>query len=94
MYREYHIDTHEFLQPFIKNKTMSGDLSVRTDKKDNTLIHFVQDESVFHQFQFTTKFWKVSKGESTLLPKSQGYMRMVSTYASRPFGLALINKTR
>ena len=39
LFHEYHVDTHPCLQPYIKNQSMGGDLSIRLPKNKKT-SHF------------------------------------------------------
>ena len=48
-----------------------------------------QVESVFKQYSFGSKCWIGPDGEMKLLPKSDGYSRMVSAFVSRDFGFGL-----
>ena len=48
-----------------------------------------QDESVFKQYSFGRKCWVGPGGETQLLPKSDGYSKMVSGFVSRDFGVGL-----
>ena len=48
-----------------------------------------QYKTVFKQYSFSRKCWVGPGGESQLLPKSNGYSRMVSGFASRCFGVGL-----
>ena len=78
--REYHVDTHKCLVPYIKqeNVEMGGNLSVRIGLDERPSIMLGQDESTFHQFVFSKKNWKGSTGKSILLPKSRGESVMIS----------------
>ena len=49
-----------------------------------------QDETVFKQYTFSQKCWVGPGGETQLLPKSDGYSRMVSGFVSRSFGVGLL----
>ena len=88
-HREYHIDTHPILFQFVRKKEMGGDLSVRKEKKEKPIIFIGQDETVFKQFSYSKKAWHAPTGQTQLLPKSDGYSRMISAYVSRVFGLGI-----
>ena len=87
--REYYIDTHPILSKYVKNKKMCGDLSVRKSETDRPLIIVGQDECVVKQYSFSSKSWTGKDGEKKLLPKSDGYSMMLSTFCVRCFGLGL-----
>ena len=48
-----------------------------------------QDKSVFKQYSFGYKCWVRPGVETQLLPKSDGYSKMVSRFVSRDFGVGL-----
>ena len=48
-----------------------------------------QDEFVFKQYSFGHKCWLGPGGETQLLPKSDGYSKMVSGFVSRDFRVGL-----
>ena len=81
--REYHVDTHTTFE----NLTLN--LSVRRDTGRRPIMMIGQDESVFRQYSFGSKCWVGPSGEIKLLPKSDGYSRMVSAFVSRSFGMGL-----
>ena len=87
--REYHIDTHPILFRYAQRKDMGGDHSVRMPKGSRPILLIGQDESVYKQFQFSSRAWKGPTGENTLLPTSDGYSKMVSCYIGRSFGMGL-----
>ena len=88
---EYHIDTHESLQQYIDDryKVFGGNPSVKMQPGERQVILVGQDESSFHQFTFSKRYWKGPKGRTMLLPKSVGETYMVSGYQSCEFGLGL-----
>ena len=49
-----------------------------------------QYETVFKQYTFSQKCWVEPGGETELLPKNEGYSRMVSGFVSRSFGVRLL----
>ena len=49
-----------------------------------------QYETVFKQYTFSQKCWVEPGGETELLPKNEGYSRMVSGFVSRSFGVGLL----
>ncbi len=48
-----------------------------------------QDESVFKQYSFNRKCWFGPGGETKLLPKSDGYSKMVSAFISWEVGMGI-----
>ena len=87
--REYHVDVHPYLQRYISNTKMGGDLSVKHSPNVRPVIIIGQDESVIKQYSFSAKSWVNPNGERKLLPKSDGYTTMISAFCSRVFGLGL-----
>ena len=80
--REYHVDTHQsFCNLELKKSIRST--SIRP------ILMIGQDESVYKQYSFSRKCWFGPDGETKLLPKSDGYSRMVSAFVSRDFGLGI-----
>ena len=78
--RQYHIDTRQVFS------NLAPKLSIyNTHPKQ--LIIIGQDESVFKQYSFGSKYWMGEYGEMKLLPKSDGYSRMVSAFVSRELGV-------
>ena len=53
------------------------------------LMMIDQDESVFKLYLFDQKYWVGPGGETQLLPKSNGYSKMVSGFVSWDFGVGL-----
>ena len=49
-----------------------------------------QDETVFKQYSFYHKYLVRSGGETQLLPKNNGYSRMISGFVSHSFGVGLL----
>jgi hypothetical protein len=90
-WREYHVDCHPRLFEFVsnENKNFGGDLSCRKPNEARPIIFIGQDECVFSQYSFSSKTWKGPKGESKLVPKSEGESLMISGFQSRVFGLGL-----
>ena len=84
--REYHVDTHSIFSTPIYQKKLSIN-------RDSTLTRpqmlIGQDETVFKQYSFSRKCWVGPGGETQLLPKSDGYSRMISGFVSRSFGVDL-----
>ena len=79
--REYHIDTHNYLQQFLSTpleKTFGGRKSVRHTGKPLMIVG--QDESTYHQYVFSKKNWKTPTGRSQLVPKGVGEMYMCSGF--------------
>ena len=71
--RQYHIDTHPIFSTFIPKLSIHN-----TNPKPLMIIG--QDESVFKQNSFGSKCWIGEHGEMKLLPKSDGYSRMISAF--------------
>ena len=80
--RQYHIDTHPIFSNLVPKLSIYN-----THSKPLMIIG--QDESVFKQYSFGSKCWMGEHGETKLLPKSDGYSRMVSAFVSREFGVGL-----
>ena len=73
--REYHVNTH----PAFRDKTKyKKKLSIRQNPSTRPMMMVGQDESVFKQYSFDHKCWVGPGGETQLLPKSNGYSKMVS----------------
>jgi len=83
-YREYHVDTHPMFATLKKN------MSIQVQPTTRPLIILGQDESVFKQFSFSKKCWVGPGGVTQLLPKSEGYSRMISAFVSRDFGVGIL----
>ena len=83
--REYHIDTHP---TFNDENKYQKKISIRS-QATRPLMMIGQDESVFKQYSFGRKCWVGPGGETQLLPKSDGYSKMVSGFVSRDFGVGL-----
>ena len=84
--REYHVDTH----PVFRDKTKyKKELLIRRNPSTRPMMMVGQDESVFKQYSFGRKCWVGPGGETQLLPKSEGYSKMVSGFVSRDFGVGL-----
>ena len=82
--REYHIDTHPSFQ------TMRAGLSVRKPLNSRPIIIYGQDETVLKQNSFSKSCWHNPNGASQLLPKSDGYSKMISALFSRYDGLGVV----
>ena len=48
-----------------------------------------QDESTYHQFVFSSKYWKAPLGRNFIQPKGSGEILMLSGSQSREFRLGL-----
>ena len=48
-----------------------------------------QDESTYHQYTFSKRYWKNCTGRNFITPKSEGEMLMVSAFQAREFGFGL-----
>ncbi len=80
--REYHVDTH---QSFCNRKLEKSFRSTST----RPLMMIRQDESVVKQYSFSRKCWFGPGGETKLLPKSDGYSKMVSAFVFQEFGMRI-----
>ena len=89
-FRNYHIDMHPCLAEFVEDayKLYGGNLSVKFDKTKR-LMSIGQDESTYHQFIFSKKYWKVPTGLNFISPKGEGGILIISRFQSREFGLGL-----
>ena len=75
--REYHIDTHpSFL-------TMKPGLSVRKPINSRQKIIYDHDKTVVKSNVYSNRCWHNLSGASQLLPKSDGYVLMISALISR-----------
>ena len=84
--REYHVDT----LPAFTTEKYTKVLSVKRDASlTRPLMIIGQDKTVFKQYSFSRKCWVGPGGETHLLPKSDGYSRMISGFVSRSFGVGL-----
>ena len=83
--REYHIDTHPI---FLDSTKFEKKLSIRS-QATRPLMMIGQDKSVFEQYSFGRKCWVGPGGETQLLPKSNGYSKMVSGFVSSDIGVGL-----
>ena len=83
-YREYHVDSHLMFASLQKN------VSIQVQPTTRPLMILGQDESVFKQFSFSTKCWVGPGGVTQLLPKSDGYSRMISAFVARDFGVGIL----
>jgi hypothetical protein len=63
-----------------------GCLSVRRDVTLKPLIVWGQDECAFQQHRYSPKQWVATDGTRAILPKSDGYLLMVSAFQCREFG--------
>ena len=71
---EYHIDTHSiFLTPAYE-KNVIHKLRLHPHRR---LVLIGQDKTVFKQYSFSQKCWVGTGGQTQLLPKSDGYSRMI-----------------
>jgi hypothetical protein len=54
-----------------------GDLSICMATVEKPLLAFGHDECIIHQFIFTGKVWKATKGDLAIIPKDEGNCIMV-----------------
>ena len=81
--REYHIDTHpDFYE-------IGGRLSVRKEPNEKQVVIYGQDETVIKQNTYSNRTWHNHKGASKLLPKTDGYSKMLSVMVGRKFGFGI-----
>ena len=64
-------------------------ISVKNPSRPRPLMIIGQDETVFKQYLFSRNCWVGPGGGIQLLPKSIGYSRMISGFASCSFGVSL-----
>ena len=90
-FREYHIDCHDSLLRYVdeNKKQYGGNLSVRRDGNKRPIMMIGQDESTYHQYIFSNRYWKGPNGSNFIVPKSSGDIVMISGFQSREFGLGL-----
>ena len=81
--REYHVDCH----PSFLGKNPG--LSVRRDPNSRPKRIYGQDETVVNQFIFSENCWHDIDGATELLPKSDGFAKMISGICSRDDGLGV-----
>jgi len=97
---ECHVDDNKIFMERANGVTRFGGwLSVRRDVTMKPLIIWGQDECAFQQHRYSPKQWVAPDGTQTILPKSDGYLMMVSAFQSRDFGFAwkmseLVNSRR
>ena len=84
--REYHVNTHATFRDETKYWKK---LSIQWNPSTMPIMIVGQDKSVFKQYLFGHKCWVGPGGETHLLPKSDGYSKMVSGFVSRDFGVGL-----
>ena len=86
---ECHVDDNNIFMERANGATQFGGwLSVRRDLTLKPLIIWGQDECAFQQHRYGTKQWVGPDGTRTILPKSDGYLMMVSAFQSRDMGFA------
>ena len=102
-YIEFHIDNHPMFTGLGSVHPFGGNLSVRKLPSELPLIIWGQDKCIFRQFIFRNMTWTGPKGETPLMPKTEGQGIMVSRFVSREFGfgwqlspkqLSIVNKCR
>ena len=84
--REYHVDTHPAFttEKYTKVSSVKRDASLA-----RSLMIIRQDGTVFKQYLFSLKCWVGPGGETQLLPKSNGYSRMIFGFVSLSFRVGL-----
>jgi hypothetical protein len=90
-YIKFHVDTNEFIHEEASRRfEFGGTTSIRVKGEVfRPIIIFGQDESAFHQYLLKSKNWRGPKGETVLLPKSNGIAVVVSAIISRDTGFGL-----
>mmetsp|Transcript_73807 Transcript_73807/g.213587 ORF Transcript_73807/g.213587 Transcript_73807/m.213587 type:complete len:685 (+) Transcript_73807:660-2714(+) len=101
---EFHVDDNDIFMDKANSATRFGGwLSVRRDQTLKPLIIWGQDECAFQQHRYSPKQWVGPDGTRAILPKSDGYLMMVSAFQSRELGfgwkltdeeLELVNRKR
>ena len=84
--REYHVDTHSIFSTSTFEKKLSVN---RHPSLTRPLMIIGQEETVFKKYSFSRKCLVGPGGETQLLPKSDGYSRMICGFVSRSFGVDL-----
>jgi hypothetical protein len=83
------IQTSSFMKRLQGNLNLEGLTSIRVKGAVfRPIVIFGQDESAFHKYLLKAKNWRGPKGETALLPKSDGIAVMVSS-RDTGFGLHL-----
>lgn len=86
---ECHVDDNEIFMTRANGATQFGGwLSVRKDVTLKPLMIWGQDECAFQQHRYSPKQWIGPDGTRSILPKSDGYLMMVSAFQSRELGFA------
>ena len=86
---ECHVDDNGiFMERANVATPFGGWLSVRRDSALKPLMIWGQDECAFQQHRYSPKQWVGPDGTRAILPKSDGYLMMVSAFQSRDLGFA------
>ena len=84
---ECHVDDNDLFMERANSAThFGGWLSVRRESTLKPLIIWGQDECAFQQHRYSVKQWVGPDGTRAILPKSDGYLMMVSAFQSREIG--------
>jgi hypothetical protein len=86
---ECHVDDNEdFMERGNQATCFGGWLSVRRDVTLKPMMIWGQDECAFQQHRYSPKQWVGPDGTRAILPKSDGYLMMISAFQSREMGFA------
>ena len=80
---QYHVITQPMFVSLEKH------MSIQIKPTTRPLIINGQDKSIFKQYLLSKKCWVGPDGATQLLPKSDGFSRMVSAFVSQEFGVGL-----
>jgi hypothetical protein len=84
---ECHVDDHDCFMQRANDATYYGGWpSVRRNETQKPLMIWGQDECAFQQHRYSPKQWVGPDGTRAILPKSDGYLTMVSAFQSRELG--------
>ena len=83
---EYHVDDHVLFEKKCSSLKYGGLLSVRKPPNKKPIMILGQDECIFKQYIFTSKFWVLPDGTKQLIPKDEGQGIMLSSFTCRELG--------
>ena len=83
---EYHVDDHVLFEKACSSLQFGGYLSVRKPANKKPIMILGQDECIFKQYIFTSKFWVLPDGTKQLVPKDEGQGIMLSSFTCRELG--------
>ena len=83
---EFHIDNHPSLSTLAEIHPFGGNLSVCKPSNSKPLIILGQDEAIYKQFSFWSKYWSGPSAEVPPMSKNDDQWLMGSAFACREFG--------